>query len=195
MIDPRAAPSFGEVELDLGEADFGDLDQVEPAAPPPSSVHDASTRILEGDALSAVTRPPPPPSPADDEAITNVYSPARADPPVAALRELYLSGDEEGALALAARLVETLAPPPEGPHVVPGLACPLTLTERHSVPRLLRSMSELSHLKIDHRAGFLLAHVDGMHTLEDILDVCAMPAAEALSLISSLREMGVIELE
>lgn len=71
----------------------------------------------------------------------------------------------------------------------------LTLTERHSIPRMLKSLSEISHLKIDHRSGFLLAHIDGMHTLEELLDVCAMPAAEALALVASLKEMGVIELE
>jgi hypothetical protein len=34
-----------------------------------------------------------------------------------------------------------------------------------------------------------------MQTLEEILDICAMPYAEALALISSLKEMGVIEFE
>jgi hypothetical protein len=83
------------------------------------------------------------------------------------------------------------------PHA-PRPAAPgahLTLTERQSIPRLLKSMTEVSKLKIDHRAGFLLAHVDGMQTLEEILDICAMPSAEALALISTLQEMGVIELD
>jgi len=81
------------------------------------------------------------------------------------------------------------SPPP------PSAAAQLTLTERQSIPRVLKSMAELSKLKIDHRAGFLLAHVDGMQTLEEILDVCAMPPAEALDLIANLKEMGVIEFE
>ena len=74
-------------------------------------------------------------------------------------------------------------------------AAHLTLTERQSIPRLLKSMAEVSTLKIDHRAGFLLAHVDGMQTLEEILDICAMPPAEALELIANLKKMGVIEFE
>ncbi len=83
------------------------------------------------------------------------------------------------------------------PHATsPPCAAPqLTLTERHSIPRLLKSMGEVSKLKIDHRAGFLLAHVDGMQTLEEILDICAMPSAEALELFANLKEMGVIEFE
>ena len=88
----------------------------------------------------------------------------------------------------------TTAPPPGG-GAIAGPAAHLTLTERQSIPRVLKSMGEVSKLKIDHRAGFLLAHVDGMQTLEEILDICAMPSAEALALISSLKEMGVIEFE
>jgi hypothetical protein len=88
---------------------------------------------------------------------------------------------------------ETTAPPPA--VIIAAPAAGLTLTERQSIPRLLKSITEISKLKIDHRAGFLLAHVDAMHTLEEILDICAMPSAEALALISSLTEMGVIEFE
>jgi hypothetical protein len=34
-----------------------------------------------------------------------------------------------------------------------------------------------------------------MQTMEEILDVCAMPQSEALELIRSLVDMGVIEIE
>ena len=228
------------------------------------------------DALAVLSRPPPP-SPlkedgntrawdAIDEALLSVgedHAPpsvrsgalpapsgsgvATRDGRVAAMRELYARGDADGALALAATLGQSLAPPGGGDHpdasvvvefgeqsidlvdpfgglipldddlaststVVPpaytaasttafpagavaGPAAQLTLTERQSIPHVLKSMVEVQKLKIDHRAGFLLAHVDGMQTLEEILDICAMPSAEALALISSLKEMGVIEFE
>jgi hypothetical protein len=178
---------------------------------------------------------------------------AHRDDKVAAMRELYARGDADGALALAATLGQSLAPPPGPDHpdasvmvefgeqsidlddpygglillddelaaaptvppaayvpsVAPAAHAPpvayvpsvapaaplLTLTERHSIPRVLKSTAEVSKLKIDHRAGFLLAHFDGMQTLEEILDICAMPPVEALGLISKLRAMGVIELE
>jgi hypothetical protein len=71
----------------------------------------------------------------------------------------------------------------------------LTLTERQSIPRVVSSAGDVSKLPIDHRAGFLLAHVDGMQTLEELLDVCAMPAAEALELFAKLKAMGVVEFE
>lgn len=83
----------------------------------------------------------------------------------------------------------TPVPPPPVP--IAGLS----LTARQSIPRVLKSPAEVAKLPIDHRAGFLLAHFDGMQTLEEILDICAMPTDEALSLITELQEMGVIDLE
>ena len=120
-----------------------------------------------------------------------------------------LEQDDGGDASDDASSVPTFAPPPHAtsrPQLArlappsfdpapPSAAPQLTLTERQSIPRVRKSMAEVSKLKIDHRAGFLLAHVDGMQTLEEILDICAMPAAEALGLISNLREMGVIEFE
>ena len=94
-------------------------------------------------------------------------------------------GEEEAAPLSRASAVHTVPPP----------AAELTLTERQSIPRRLTALAELSKLKLDHRAGFLLAHVDGMQTLEEILDVCAMPGAEALALFAKLKALGVIEFE
>lgn len=89
----------------------------------------------------------------------------------------------------AVHSLPTPVPPP--PQPIAGLS----LTMRQSIPRVLKSMAEVSKLPIDHRAGFLLSHFDGMQTLEEILDVCAMPTDEALALITAMQEMGVIELE
>lgn len=83
--------------------------------------------------------------------------------------------------------------PPRSP--LPSVAPQLSLTERHSIPSIRKAAGEIAKLPIDHRAGFLLAHVDGSQTLEEILDVCAMPASEALQLIAKLKELGVIEFE
>lgn len=230
-----------------------------------SSVHDESTRIVAGDALSAMTRTAPPPELHDDGAtrawadidteLAAADAPpssrkgsssgsgvaSRGDDRVAAMRELYAKGDAAGALALASTLGHAVALPsntssadsPDASIVVefgeqsidlsdpfgglipfddaddeaapmskasatatvPPPAAQLTLTERHSIPRRLTSLADMSKLKIDHRAGFLLAHIDGMQTLEELLDVCAMPAEEALALIANLKALGVIEFE
>ncbi|MBX3189338.1 MAG: hypothetical protein KF819_20105 [Labilithrix sp.] len=274
MGDSRASPGFGQVDLDL---DDDGLENEPPESASRSvgakepntgvtrrsaSVHDESTRVVAGDVLASITRPPPafPQSERTrawaeiDEQLLSVGAPQEDDAPissgartgsasasgsgiatrddrVAAMRELYAKGDADGALALAATLSRPPEPPrgqdypdasviiefgedeisdpfgglipldDEGdelsskPTVVPPQPPLLTLTERHSIPRVLKSPAEVAKLPIDHRAGFLLAHVDGMQTLEEILDICAMPPVEALDLIGKLREMGVIEFE
>jgi hypothetical protein len=60
------------------------------------------------------------------------------------------------------------------------------------VPRMAMNSRELSLLPLDHREGFLLSMIDGRTTVETILDVCAMPADEALQLLEGLAERGVI---
>jgi hypothetical protein len=74
----------------------------------------------------------------------------------------------------------------------PGIG---SLTERQGIPRVLLGPQEIARLPIDHRAGFLLGFSDGMQTMEEILDVCAMPQTEALELIRTLVDMGVITIE
>lgn len=288
-VSPSSSASFGQVDFDVAHGE-------EPAPPSTSrvfgggaiasratrrnmaAVHNESTRIVHGDALSNITRPPPaqddslfPSAPAGDgatrawtevdaqllaaaggplvaDAAPSESGVASRDGRVAAMRELYAKGDAAGALALASTIGRSLVPgpltdhpdasiviefageqsvdlddpfgglipiddelaamrtvvPPKAPAptVIPpqGSAPPcaapqLSLTERHSIPTILKSAGDVSKLPIDHRAGFLLAHVDGVQTLEEILDVCAMPASEALELIAKLKEMGVIEFE
>jgi hypothetical protein len=60
------------------------------------------------------------------------------------------------------------------------------------VPVLAVSEAELPLLPLDHREGFLVSHIDGASSIETILDVCAMPAEEALELIEGLVERGVV---
>ncbi|MBX3224971.1 MAG: hypothetical protein KF795_30925 [Labilithrix sp.] len=67
------------------------------------------------------------------------------------------------------------------------------LTSRQ-IPRLLVGPKEVSKLPMDPRAAFILGHIDGIQSMEEILDVCAMPEAEALELIERLRALGVIAL-
>src|SRR5580658_5824943 len=60
------------------------------------------------------------------------------------------------------------------------------------IPKLAVGAGELKLLVIDHREGFLVSRVDGKSTIETILDVCAMPADEALEILESLVERGVL---
>lgn len=60
------------------------------------------------------------------------------------------------------------------------------------VPRLVVSPSELTKLPMDPRGAFLLGNVDGMSSLEEILDMSPIPRDEALALVDGLERLGVI---
>lgn len=79
----------------------------------------------------------------------------------------------------------------------PGMRPPPSLSEgeRRSIPRVLKSPSEIATLPLGPRGGFILAQMDGMQTIEEIFDVCAMPMAEAIEIIRLLESLGVIRLE
>ena len=60
------------------------------------------------------------------------------------------------------------------------------------IPMVAVSPRELELHTLDHREGFLLSRVDGVSTIETILDVCAMPAEEALEILERLTERGIL---
>jgi hypothetical protein len=141
---------------------------------------------------------------------------ASRDDRVAVMRELYASGNAAEALALAASLeldgAESdpyggLIPIDEQPvdespsedHTAIVAASAnsrrlAALTSRQ-VPRLIIDVKEISRLPMDPRAAFILGHIDGIQTMEEILDVCAMPESDALELIEWLRTLNVIALD
>lgn len=95
------------------------------------------------------------------------------------IRRLYAEGSMDEALLLAG----TISPAPK-------LGWSLS-----SVPVLARAQAEIMKMALDHRAGFFLAHVDGMSNLETILDLVPLPEGEVLALVESLVALGVIRLE
>jgi hypothetical protein len=65
---------------------------------------------------------------------------------------------------------------------------------RRRVPRVILGMDEIRYLSLDHRAGFLLANIDGTMSVEEVLDVSGMAEFDALRLLDDFRERGVIDL-
>jgi hypothetical protein len=63
------------------------------------------------------------------------------------------------------------------------------------VPYLTMSLAELTCLPLDSRDGFILSQIDGCSNVETILDVCAMPGDEALEILSSLIERGILSIQ
>src|SRR4051794_27168489 len=62
------------------------------------------------------------------------------------------------------------------------------------IPRMLVRMNEILNFPIDPRSAFLLGYVDGSLTVEELVDLCGIPSAEALDLIDRLQRLGVIAL-
>ncbi|MBN9166256.1 MAG: hypothetical protein BGO98_31835 [Myxococcales bacterium 68-20] len=144
---------------------------------------------------------------------------ASRDDRVAAMRELYAQGNADAALALASEVASEidamLGGDPYG-GLIPVVSdddsdedgseahtaiveasadsSRLAAMTSRQVPRLLVGPKEIAKLPMDPRAAFILGHIDGIQSMEEILDVCAMPEADALELVERLRAMGVIAL-
>ncbi len=63
------------------------------------------------------------------------------------------------------------------------------------VPVLVVPHTELRWLALDNRSAFVLSLIDGISTLEDILDVSAMAPLEALRILYNLTTQRVISLQ
>ena len=59
-------------------------------------------------------------------------------------------------------------------------------------PRLAISLNDLSLLPLDHRDGYVVSLVDGLSTVETILDTCALPFDEAIESLTKLVERRIL---
>jgi hypothetical protein len=71
---------------------------------------------------------------------------------------------------------------------------PQAALSRTAVPLLTVSFAELRTMPLDHRAGFLISLIDGNSTVEMILDVSGMPEVEAMAILVSFAQTGIIAL-
>jgi len=60
------------------------------------------------------------------------------------------------------------------------------------VPVVMVPRAQLRWLTIDHRAGFVLSHIDGTSNLEQILDVSGMPPLDSLRILYELVQQRII---
>jgi hypothetical protein len=114
------------------------------------------------------------------------------------MQERFALGDYSGALVVAESLLE------ENPTHVEALeyaeSCRAVLQQMYTarigslqrVPVVEVARDQLRWLSIDHRAGFVLSLVDGISSLEMILDVSGMPSLDALRILFELLEQRII---
>ncbi len=121
------------------------------------------------------------------------------DARVTPIRERFDRGDFAGALLRAEALLE------EQPDHAGAKAFVAKCQERvkemyiarlgscDSVLHVVMSRDKIQDLAFDHRGGFLISLIDGVATVDDVLDISGMPQLEALRLLFELQQEGVID--
>lgn len=127
--------------------------------------------------------------------------PSRAPDPLAELRERYALGDFSGALTIAEGILEDDTDNADVQRYAESCRDVLMqmyaarLGSMDQIPTVSVPQEQLRWLTLDHRAGFLLSHVDGVSSLEEILDISGMPHLEAMRIIYDLLQQRVIVLQ
>jgi len=180
------APGF-DVDAYARES-MSDADLAQLASPAPGSdVRPASDL--------AKTAPPPP----HDDEKSDVRLLAR-DPRSEELADLLADKDYRSALVVAE---EILADDPNDMDAKEGmLRCQAELESVYvkrlgsllQVPSIAVSMKEIPSLALDNRSAFILSLVDGVSTLDMILDMSGMQRLEALRVLHELIQHGTLTL-
>ena len=96
----------------------------------------------------------------------------------------------------------TISPPRSGERARPVLIADLGedaliehLGSLERVATLTVPPAELRALAVDHRGAFLLSQVDGVSTLEMILDVSGMSRMDALRILAGFVDQGIVKLD
>jgi tetratricopeptide (TPR) repeat protein len=66
------------------------------------------------------------------------------------------------------------------------------LGEMKSRPKVVLKDDEIIWLNLDHRAGFVLAQIDGVVSFEDLFEVCGMSRLDTARILAQLVDEGVI---
>jgi hypothetical protein len=61
-----------------------------------------------------------------------------------------------------------------------------------AVPKLVAPAEKLTSLPLDHRAGFVIACIDGETTVQTLIDVCGLPPIDVVRTLERLVELGVL---
>ena len=69
------------------------------------------------------------------------------------------------------------------------------IADMQRVPNIIMSPDQIRWLSLDHRAGFLLSMIDGISSVDDLLDVSGMQRLDALRIICTLLDQKVIALQ
>ena len=127
-------------------------------------------------------------------------APPPSEPSVRAITDRYAMGDFSGTLVLAEALLETTPDHAEALHYADK--CRDVLMQMYAarlgpldqVVRMAIPSDQIRWLSLDHRAGFLLSLVDGICSVEELLDISGMQRLDALRILFTMLQERVIRL-
>jgi tetratricopeptide (TPR) repeat protein len=115
-----------------------------------------------------------------------------------AARELHALGDFSGSLELIEKILQSAPDHEEAREFLAQNESTLfamyesKLQPLTNVPRLAIKPEEVMWLNLDHRAGFLLAQIDGMVDYESLFALSGLPRLDTARILASLLAEGVI---
>lgn len=202
----------GDVHLDLAEAELSEEEVEAIKSEPPMSglIPDPFAKpIVAVGAPAAPTRvgsistlDEPGAESVKSSGPSGVETPrAQEDPELTPIRIRFERGDYLGALLRAEALLEAR---PDFEHArryvesAQELLRQMYLEKLGSGDQVLRvtmDPSEIQGLALDHRSGFLISLIDGVATIDEILDISGMPPLDALRLLFEMRQQGVVAVD
>jgi hypothetical protein len=199
-----ARPPPGEVLVDTASAGVASLDLGSTRPPSPSSIVTpvGGMPAVHEDAHARAT--PVPEAPAEPVPEVEVPKaspkPRRHGPSAVEMEDRFSIGDFAGAMEIAEELLARDPDHEEAKECVERSRVALRelytsrLGPLDRVPVVAVARDQMRWLTIDHRAGFILSHVDGISNLEEIVDISGMAELDALRILSELVQQRIIAL-
>jgi hypothetical protein len=159
-----------------------------------------TAQLAREPARAAAPAPLPEPTPAAATAVEEGARQSSVADRRKELRERFDLGDYTGALVMAEAMLELHRKDPDAIYIADVCRSKLRaiyagrLGSLTQIPTVIVPPSEMRWLSLDHRAGFVLSLIDGVSTLEEIIDVSTMPPLEVLRTLYSLLSQNVLEL-
>lgn len=188
--EPAASlpPVAGDEELARSPWDDG------PAAGTPIELDEAAgldlAAVAEAPPLRALVPDGPPATPAPQRSEVEVW--------LSAAKELFALGDFSGSLELIEKILEVDPGHAEArAYLAQNEATLISMYESKlgspsRVPRLAIQPEEVPWLNLDHRAGFLLAQIDGTVDYDSLFAISGLPRLDTARILANLLAGGVI---
>jgi hypothetical protein len=117
-----------------------------------------------------------------------------------AARDLFALGDFSGSLEMIEKILRVDPGHAEARRYLSENEATLTamyeskLGDGRAFPRLAIKPEEVLWLNLDHRAGFVLAQIDGAVSVEDLFALSGLPRLDTARILAGFLEDGVIKL-